>query len=154
MTGLSACHFTTNILRPTRMRARSSFDVGVQRLVLPMWGDNTPVCLKQMCSCRDRPDDFAALDGTIVGISAQDLDSHQGFIDKNSLTVPLLADVDKRRHWTLSEARRQARARSVHHRRRNCLCVRERVSHERLWLSLSRQSASASVRRGRFRVVR
>ena len=53
------------------------------------------VCLKQMCSYRDRPDDFAALDATIVGISAQDLDSHQGFIDKNSLTVPLLADVDK-----------------------------------------------------------
>ena len=48
-----------------------------------------------MCSYRDRPDDFAALDATIVGISAQDLDSHQGFIDKNSLTVPLLADVDK-----------------------------------------------------------
>ncbi len=48
-----------------------------------------------MCSYRDRPDDFAALDATIVGISAQDLDSHQGFIEKNSLTVPLLANVDK-----------------------------------------------------------
>ena len=53
------------------------------------------MCLKQICSYRDRPDDFAALDATIVGISAQDLESHQGFIDKNSLTVPLLADVDK-----------------------------------------------------------
>jgi peroxiredoxin Q/BCP len=51
--------------------------------------------MKQFCSYRDRPDDFAALDATIVGISAQDLDSHQGFIDKNNLTVPLLADVDK-----------------------------------------------------------
>jgi thioredoxin-dependent peroxiredoxin len=48
-----------------------------------------------MCSYRDRPDDSAALDATIVGISAQDLDSHQGFIEKNNLTVPLLADVDK-----------------------------------------------------------
>jgi thioredoxin-dependent peroxiredoxin len=48
-----------------------------------------------MCSYRDRPDDFAALDATIVGISAQDLDSHQGFIYKNKLTVPLLADVDQ-----------------------------------------------------------
>jgi peroxiredoxin Q/BCP len=48
-----------------------------------------------MCSYRDRPDDFAALDATIVGISAQDLDSHRGFIEKNSLTMPLLADVDK-----------------------------------------------------------
>ena len=31
-----------------------------------------------------------------VGISAQDLDSHRGFIEKNGLTLPLLADVDKR----------------------------------------------------------
>ncbi|HEY7932444.1 MAG TPA: peroxiredoxin [Solirubrobacteraceae bacterium] len=67
-----------------------------QHFVLPLRTcDNTPVCMKQFCSYRDRPDDFAALDATIVGISAQDLDSHQGFIDKNNLTVPLLADVDK-----------------------------------------------------------
>jgi len=56
---------------------------------------NTIVCTKQFCSYRDRADDFAALDATVVGISAQDLDSHRGFIEKNSLTVPLLADVDK-----------------------------------------------------------
>jgi peroxiredoxin Q/BCP len=53
------------------------------------------VCTKQFCSYRDRADDFAALDATVVGISAQDLDSHRGFIEKNSLTVPLLSDVDK-----------------------------------------------------------
>jgi AhpC/TSA family len=37
----------------------------------------------------------AALDATVVGISSQDLASHEGFIEKNGLTVPLLADVDK-----------------------------------------------------------
>jgi peroxiredoxin Q/BCP len=57
-------------------------------------GDNTPVCTKQFCSYRDRPDEFAALGATVVGISAQGVESHQGFIGKNSLTVPLLADVD------------------------------------------------------------
>lgn len=67
-----------------------------ERVVLLFYpGDNTPVCKKQFCSYRDRSDDFAALDATVVGISAQDLDSHAGFIAKNSLTVPLLADVDK-----------------------------------------------------------
>jgi peroxiredoxin Q/BCP len=67
-----------------------------ERVVLLFYpGDNTPVCRKQFCSYRDRADDFAALDATVVGISAQNLDSHQGFIEKNSLTVPLLADVDK-----------------------------------------------------------
>jgi peroxiredoxin Q/BCP len=30
----------------------------------------------------------------VVGISAQGVESHQGFMDKNNLTVPLLADVD------------------------------------------------------------
>jgi thioredoxin-dependent peroxiredoxin len=58
-------------------------------------GDNTMVCKKQFCSYRDRADDFAALDATVVGISSQDLASHEGFIAKNGLTVPLLADVDR-----------------------------------------------------------
>jgi peroxiredoxin Q/BCP len=66
-----------------------------ERVVLLFYpGDNTPVCKAQFCSYRDRPDEFAALGATVVGISAQDVGSHQGFIGKNSLTVPLLADVD------------------------------------------------------------
>jgi thioredoxin-dependent peroxiredoxin len=66
-----------------------------ERVVLLFYpGDNTPVCTKQFCSYRDRADDFAALDATVVGISAQDLASHEGFIAKNSLNVPLLADED------------------------------------------------------------
>jgi len=66
-----------------------------ERVVLLFYpGDNTMVCTKQFCSYRDRADDFAALDATVVGISAQDVDSHRGFIEKNSLTVPLLADPD------------------------------------------------------------
>jgi thioredoxin-dependent peroxiredoxin len=66
-----------------------------ERVVLLFYpGDNTPVCKKQFCSYRDRPDEFAALGATVVGISAQDVKSHQGFIDKNNLTVPLLADAD------------------------------------------------------------
>ncbi len=66
-----------------------------ERVVLLFYpGDNTMVCKAQFCSYRDHPDEFAALGATVVGISAQDVASHQGFIDKNNLTVPLLADVD------------------------------------------------------------
>jgi peroxiredoxin Q/BCP len=66
-----------------------------ERVVLLFYpGDNTMVCTKQFCSYRDRADDFSSLDATVVGISKQDLDSHRGFIEKNGLTVPLLADVD------------------------------------------------------------
>jgi peroxiredoxin Q/BCP len=53
------------------------------------------VCTKQFCSYRDRKDDFAALNATVLGISSQDLASHEGFIAKHGLNVPLLADVDK-----------------------------------------------------------
>jgi thioredoxin-dependent peroxiredoxin len=67
-----------------------------ERVVLLFYpGDNTMVCTRQFCSYRDRPQELAALDATVVGISAQDLDSHADFIAKHGLNVPLLADVDK-----------------------------------------------------------
>ena len=66
-----------------------------ERIVLLFYpGDNTMVCTKQFCSYRDRAEDFASLDATVVGISSQDLASHEGFTAKHSLNVPLLADVD------------------------------------------------------------
>src|SRR5271167_2644791 len=65
-----------------------------ERVVLLFYpGDDTMVCTKQFCSYRDRAGDFAALDATVVGISAQDLDSHERFVAKHGLNVPLLADV-------------------------------------------------------------
>jgi len=68
-----------------------------ERVVLLFYpGDNTPVCTKQFCSYRDRADDFAKLDATVVGISAQSVESHEGFVEKNSLNVPLLADTDRK----------------------------------------------------------
>jgi peroxiredoxin Q/BCP len=68
-----------------------------ERVVLLFYpGDNTMVCTKQFCSYRDRAADFAGLHATVVGISSQDLDSHEAFMAKHSLTVPLLADVDKK----------------------------------------------------------
>ncbi len=66
-----------------------------ERIVLLFYpGDETMVCTKQFCSYRDRADDFAALEATVVGISKQDLASHESFIAKHGLNVPLLADPD------------------------------------------------------------
>jgi thioredoxin-dependent peroxiredoxin len=85
-----------------------------ERVVLLFYpGDNTPVCTKQFCSYRDRAEDFSGLDATVVGISAQDLDSHRGFIEKNSLTVPLLADVDRSVANAYSAANRLGTKRAV-----------------------------------------
>jgi thioredoxin-dependent peroxiredoxin len=67
-----------------------------QRVVLLFYpGDDTAVCTKQFCSYRDRADDMSALDAVVVGISHQDLDSHEAFVAHHGLTVPLLADVDR-----------------------------------------------------------
>jgi peroxiredoxin Q/BCP len=67
-----------------------------ERVVLLFYpGDNTMVCTKQFCSYRDRAEDFSSLGATVVGISSQDLASHEAFAAKHSLNVPLLADVEK-----------------------------------------------------------
>jgi thioredoxin-dependent peroxiredoxin len=65
-----------------------------ERVVLLFYpADFTAVCTQQFCSYRDRAEDVANLGATVVGISAQDLESHEGFTSKHSLTMPLLADV-------------------------------------------------------------
>ena len=67
-----------------------------ERVVLLFYpGDNTMVCTRQFCSYRDRAEDFAALNATVVGISSQSLSSHEDFKEKHNLNAPLLADVDK-----------------------------------------------------------
>ena len=67
-----------------------------QRVVLLFYpGDETAVCTRQFCSYRDRSEDMSALDAVVVGISHQDMDSHEAFTEHHGLTVPLLADVDR-----------------------------------------------------------
>ena len=67
-----------------------------ERVVLLFYpGDETAVCTRQFCSYRDRADDMAELDAVVVGISPQDVDSHESFMAHHGLTVPLLADVDR-----------------------------------------------------------
>jgi thioredoxin-dependent peroxiredoxin len=64
-----------------------------ERVVLLFYpGDETPVCTRQFCSYRDRADDMSALPATVVGVSAQDVESHAAFMASHGLTVPLLAD--------------------------------------------------------------
>jgi peroxiredoxin Q/BCP len=58
-------------------------------------GDFTPTCTKQFCNYRDGREKIDDLDADVVGISPQDVDSHESFIAEHGLTVPLAADVDK-----------------------------------------------------------
>jgi peroxiredoxin Q/BCP len=58
-------------------------------------GDDTPVCTKQLNAYNDGLSEFAEVDAKIIGISAQDVDSHDAFAAKHGFEFPLLADVDK-----------------------------------------------------------
>jgi thioredoxin-dependent peroxiredoxin len=67
-----------------------------ERVVLLFYpGDFTPVCTRQFCSYAEHADDLLGLDATVVGISAQDVESHQEFLGAHGIPVPLLADTDK-----------------------------------------------------------
>jgi len=59
-------------------------------------GDETPVCTKQMCSVRDRWEDYAATGAEVVGISTNSVESHKSFADHHELPLRLLADVDRK----------------------------------------------------------
>jgi thioredoxin-dependent peroxiredoxin len=76
----------------TEGRFRLSEHRGERVVLLFYPGDNTTVCTKQFCSYRDNPEAFGALEATVVGISSQSVDSHQGWAEKHGLNVPLLAD--------------------------------------------------------------
>ena len=66
------------------------------KLVLAFYpGDFTPTCTKQFCSYRDEGERLDRLDAAMLGISPQSVDSHERFMQEQSLNVPLLADEDK-----------------------------------------------------------
>jgi peroxiredoxin Q/BCP len=58
-------------------------------------GDDTSVCTKQLNDYNDGMESFNELDAQILGISSQDLDSHERFSSKYGFKFPLLADTDK-----------------------------------------------------------
>lgn len=71
-------------------------DFAGQPVVLAFYpGDDTPVCTKQLNSYNDDIGQFTELNAQVIGISAQDVSSHEGFANKHGFTFPLLADADK-----------------------------------------------------------
>ena len=56
--------------------------------------DDTPGCTKEACSFRDELKKFEKANAVILGVSSDNLDSHQKFIDRYNLSFPLLSDTD------------------------------------------------------------
>ena len=55
-------------------------------------GDETPVCTRQMCSVRNRWDDYQATGAEVVGISPDSIESHRNFAAHHELPLRLLSD--------------------------------------------------------------
>jgi thioredoxin-dependent peroxiredoxin len=67
-----------------------------RKVVLAFYpGDFTPGCTKQMCQYRDGFEELQGVDAVLLGISPQDVDSHEKWIAKRQLPFPLLADTEK-----------------------------------------------------------
>mgnify|MGYP001813468265 FL=1 len=58
-------------------------------------GDDTPVCTKQLNTYNDDLEQFSDMNAQVIGISAQDVGSHDAFANKHGYAFPLLADTDK-----------------------------------------------------------
>ena len=55
-------------------------------------GDETPICTRQMCSLRDRWEDYRATGAEVVGISTDSVESHKKFAEHHELPLRLLSD--------------------------------------------------------------
>ena len=57
-------------------------------------GDETPVCTRQMCSVRDRWEDYQGTGAEVVCISTDSVESHRKFAEHHDLPLRLLSDGD------------------------------------------------------------
>jgi len=56
--------------------------------------DETPGCTREACDFRDHSADFERVGVVLLGVSTDNLESHQHFRDKHHLPFTLLADED------------------------------------------------------------
>lgn len=58
--------------------------------------DNTPGCTSEAKDFTALKDDFAKLNTQIIGVSADNVTSHERFIEKQDLDIQLISDEDKK----------------------------------------------------------
>lgn len=58
--------------------------------------DGTPGCTAEACSLRDAHGDILATGAVVLGVSADDVKSHEDFAAKHHLPFSILADPDKK----------------------------------------------------------
>ncbi len=71
--------------------------VGKKTIVLYFYPkDETPGCTKEACSFRDAYEDFSAAGAEVIGISSDDVASHEAFAKHHRLPFVLASDADGR----------------------------------------------------------
>jgi len=94
--GDPAPDFTLAGVQGTQRRDYTLSELRGKKVVLAFYpGDFTAGCTKQLCSYRDEFEDFEGVDAVVLGISPQDVDSHERWIAERGFQFPLLADPDK-----------------------------------------------------------
>ncbi len=58
--------------------------------------DNTPGCTTEACNLRDNYSQFLEKGFEVIGVSADNMKSHQNFISKFKIPFRLIADTDKK----------------------------------------------------------
>src|SRR5712675_1768730 len=90
--GAGAPDFTLNDTNNESWRLADQRGKVVVLLFYP--GDETPICTRQMCSVRDRWEDYVATGAEVVGISRNSVESHKNFATHHDLPLRLLSDID------------------------------------------------------------
>ena len=88
--------FTLAGVQGTERRDYSLAEYRGRTVVLAFYpGDFTLGCTKQMCQYRDQFSEFEGVEAVLLGISPQDIESHERWITEKQFPFPLLADTDK-----------------------------------------------------------
>ncbi len=93
--GSVAPDFTLPGVQGTQRRDYTLSEFRGSKVMLAFYpGDFTPGCTKQLCGYRDDYEILAPEGVVVLGISPQDIESHEKFIAKKNFAFPLLSDVD------------------------------------------------------------
>ena len=85
---------------------------GKKNLILAFYPkDNTPGCTAEMCAFSADLSQFESAGTAVYGVSCDNMESHEKFVAKHNLTVPLICDADGtlgRAYGALREGRNSA----------------------------------------------
>jgi peroxiredoxin Q/BCP len=95
--GTAAPNFALNDQHGKTVRL-SDF-IGKSAVVLYFYPrDNSAGCTAEACAFRDSYEAFTAAGATVIGVSGDSAESHQGFAENHRLPFVLLSDPDRRVH--------------------------------------------------------